>query len=523
MLPVRRLSGGFDLCRDFPTIRFIIPHGWGGGALSLGPLPWPGAGPETPAADAAFGFDTCVYHQAGIDLLTRVVPADNILFASEMVGAVRGVDPEPGHFFDDTKRYVDASPFLSDADGRKILADNALTVWLRSSRPEPGRRRPPSRPHREARSPGLPRRRSAISEDLDLQRYTGRHLNRAEHLMIRPLMSFRSAGPDACALSPFTYALCGAGLAAMHGLTWCFGFRTDSFTIGQFGLIIAIGALLRSHRLLRALPRFGLTTETVLLTGLAFDFSLTFPWQVQAFALPLRDEAVRAFDLSLGFDHASYLAMLNGHPWLILTLAIVYKTFVPQVGFLIGLLLVTGKGRELDRYLSAFIIAIGLTSLISVLVPTIGIVAFLDPDLARTPAGPHWATDVTAYRGLRDGSLRDLHGVPVLGIISFPSFHAASVVLVTWGLRSFKCLFGPFLVLNAIMLVATVGCGGHYVADVLCACAVAATAIFLARLGSDRGYALALACRTFGRQIVVARAPRRDEGGPVPTTWQPMS
>jgi len=125
------LSGGFDLCRDFPTIRFIIPHGWGGGALSLGPLPWPGAGPETPAADAAFGFDTCVYHQAGIDLLTRVVPADNILFASEMVGAVRGVDPEPGHFFDDIKRYVDASPFLSDADGRKILADNALTVFPR--------------------------------------------------------------------------------------------------------------------------------------------------------------------------------------------------------------------------------------------------------------------------------------------------------------------------------------------------------------------------------------------------------
>ena len=54
-------------------------------------------------------FDTCVYHQPGIDLLTRVIPVDNILFASEMIGAVRGIDPETGHYFDDTRRYIDAS------------------------------------------------------------------------------------------------------------------------------------------------------------------------------------------------------------------------------------------------------------------------------------------------------------------------------------------------------------------------------------------------------------------------------
>jgi 4-oxalmesaconate hydratase len=41
-------------------------------------------------------FDTCVYHQAGIDLLLKLIPADNILFGSEMVGAVRGIDPMTG-------------------------------------------------------------------------------------------------------------------------------------------------------------------------------------------------------------------------------------------------------------------------------------------------------------------------------------------------------------------------------------------------------------------------------------------
>ncbi len=63
-------------------------------------------------------FDTCVYHQPGIDLLTKVIPVDNILFASEMIGAVQGIDPETGNYYDDTKRYVDACT-LSDAKTRR--------------------------------------------------------------------------------------------------------------------------------------------------------------------------------------------------------------------------------------------------------------------------------------------------------------------------------------------------------------------------------------------------------------------
>ena len=76
-------------------------------------------------------FDTCVYHLAGIELLLKVVPADNILFGSEMVGAVRGVDPETGHYFDDTKRYVDQVRSLTDADKHKVFEGNARKVYPR--------------------------------------------------------------------------------------------------------------------------------------------------------------------------------------------------------------------------------------------------------------------------------------------------------------------------------------------------------------------------------------------------------
>ena len=75
-------------------------------------------------------FDTCVYHLPGIELLTKVVPIDNILFGSEMVGAVRGIDPRTGQYYDDTKRYLDALA-LSAEDKKKIFEGNTRKVYPR--------------------------------------------------------------------------------------------------------------------------------------------------------------------------------------------------------------------------------------------------------------------------------------------------------------------------------------------------------------------------------------------------------
>ena len=124
-----------DLFRDFPTLRFVIPHG--GGAVPYHWGRYRGLAQDMgkpPLKDFLLNnvyFDTCVYHQAGIDLLTRVIPADNILFASEIVGAVRGIDPETGHYYDDTKRYIDKVDWLSAADKEKIFSGNVRKVYPR--------------------------------------------------------------------------------------------------------------------------------------------------------------------------------------------------------------------------------------------------------------------------------------------------------------------------------------------------------------------------------------------------------
>ena len=59
-----------------------------------------------------------------------MIPVDNILFASEMIGAVRGIDPKTGHYYDDTKRYVDALR-LGNEDRYKVFEGNARRVYSR--------------------------------------------------------------------------------------------------------------------------------------------------------------------------------------------------------------------------------------------------------------------------------------------------------------------------------------------------------------------------------------------------------
>ena len=123
-----------DLFRDFPQLKLIIPHG--GGAVPYHWGRYRGLAQDMkrpPLAELMKNvfFDTCVYHQPGIDLLLKVVPTDNVLFASEIIGAVKGIDPETGHHYDDTRRYIDAAAGLSAEQREKIFQGTACRVYPR--------------------------------------------------------------------------------------------------------------------------------------------------------------------------------------------------------------------------------------------------------------------------------------------------------------------------------------------------------------------------------------------------------
>jgi 4-oxalmesaconate hydratase len=122
-----------DLFDRYPTLRFVIPHGGGAVPYHWGRYQGLATRLDRPPLDRLLDnvfFDTCVYHTPGIALLARVIPVENVLFASEMLGAVRGVNPETGSGWDDTKRYVDALDLPEEAR-RKVFEENARRVYPR--------------------------------------------------------------------------------------------------------------------------------------------------------------------------------------------------------------------------------------------------------------------------------------------------------------------------------------------------------------------------------------------------------
>jgi 4-oxalmesaconate hydratase len=123
-----------ELFIDLPLLKFVLPHG--GGSV---PYHWgrfrghglqEGRGELSERVLKNLYFDTCVYWQEGMECLVRSIPEDNVLYGSEMIGAVRYRNPDNGRWFDDTKYLLDHIP-LGDSQKQKIFGDNALRVYPR--------------------------------------------------------------------------------------------------------------------------------------------------------------------------------------------------------------------------------------------------------------------------------------------------------------------------------------------------------------------------------------------------------
>ncbi len=124
-----------DLFKDFPDAASDHSAWRRRGALPLGPLPRPGAGHEAAAARhhvmKNVFFDTCVYHQPGIDLLLKVIPVDNILFRLGNGG--RGAGHRPDHRLQ-LRRHQALHRCLRAVGSRtstKIFEGNAHRVYPR--------------------------------------------------------------------------------------------------------------------------------------------------------------------------------------------------------------------------------------------------------------------------------------------------------------------------------------------------------------------------------------------------------
>ena len=207
--------------------------------------------------------------------------------------------------------------------------------------------------------------------------------------------------------------------------------------------------------------------------------------------LPLQDTNLAMLDRALGLDWQAYLAFVNDRPGLIGYLSLGYAMIAWPV---FGVPVVLGAARHYERlqqFTLAFALALIATTIVSTLVPALGTYDGLGLSPADypnvTPGG--YLDQVRDFPLVREGSLRVLDFRQLVGIITFPSFHAAAAILYVWAFWSVWWMRPLALIANGAMLAAAPIGGGHYFVDVFAGIGVAvlaiAAAVWLGRRVTD--------------------------------------
>jgi hypothetical protein len=197
----------------------------------------------------------------------------------------------------------------------------------------------------------------------------------------------------------------------------------------------------------------------------------------------MKDASLLAIDRALGFDWAAYVGYVDRHPTLAAWLNTGYAMIRWPIFAIPVALAAKGYYRRIEEFTFAFGLALVVTTFISALVPAIGVYQQigLDPStLHNIDPGPY-LDQLRDLPPTRAGSLRHLELLNLGGIVTFPSFHAASAVLYAWALWPYRW-FRPLIVLiNGFMLAATPLNGGHYFIDLFAGVTIASLAIVAAR------------------------------------------
>lgn len=271
-------------------------------------------------------------------------------------------------------------------------------------------------------------------------------------------------------LTKFTIAPFGAlvtiGLAAVYG-----GFAFYNATAANRGNATVVFML-------------GSVAQAILITGLMTPLS----YVGQSAAFPLQDANLARLDQALGLDWRAYLAFVDERPALSVILAKCYAMIGSQILVVPLVLAAVGRFRRLQQYVLALAISLIVTTIVAMFVPALGAYQQFGLTAADHPNVIPMAfiESLTEIPAIRDGSIRHLDLFKLIGVLTFPSFHAATSVLYAWALWPVRW-FGPVvMVINFGMLASTPIGGAHYFVDVFAGVSLALCAIAVARYADQR-------------------------------------
>ncbi|GJD81783.1 phosphatase PAP2 family protein [Methylobacterium gregans] len=205
--------------------------------------------------------------------------------------------------------------------------------------------------------------------------------------------------------------------------------------------------------------------------------------------LPLIDDALARAERALGFDWPAYRALLEAHPDLNWWLSLAYHTSGPQIAAVVIVLAATRRLGRLWAFVRLFCATLLCVVAVSAVLPAVGAYAHYAPAAIPSSAietvGAVWHLD--ALERLRAGTFDTLVLGEVRGLVTFPSFHVCLAILTAWALAPVRFVGTLALVLNAAVVVATLGSGGHYLPDLMAGAAVAFASLCLHR-GLHRGH-----------------------------------
>lgn len=267
---------------------------------------------------------------------------------------------------------------------------------------------------------------------------------------------------------------------------------------GLYAVVVAVQFRVRHDeaRPARVIRKIGTTTQALVLLGvIAVPFGAVIDIAINlasANSRPLMDAQLAAFDRALGFDWLWFLTLTNSSAVVSSILVFAYYSAMPAMLLVLGWLTVAQKFDRLFEYYAVIILAAAATTAVMSFLPALGAYAYFNPPREMFSNYPLNA-GMSHYQdllGLRSGEPYTLFLDRAKPLVTFPSYHCALAIILMYSARGVRFLFVPILVLEAVMIAATMTVGGHYLIDLIAGAAVACGSILVVRrIAYERGNA----------------------------------
>lgn len=225
-----------------------------------------------------------------------------------------------------------------------------------------------------------------------------------------------------------------------------------------------------SQRIWRdAAEYFGLFMSICLIGAVA-------PYPLAVISSGFVDLPLERVDQVLRFDWLAWYRFVADHPAIQWFGRAAYESIYLSPAVLLGYFAWAGRKAEARLLILTFWAAASITLALYGYVPARGPLALLwRGPLPYVPASALYQADLIP--ALRSHALHRIDLSQLQGLVSVPSFHAASAIIFICAAWPVRLLRWPILIVNLAMLLATPVEGTHYLADIIAGVIVACAAV----------------------------------------------